>query len=330
MTCRSSQLASLLAALILIGMLAVTAAAGDTKPPAGDLVDLAMFGTQVNNGTDVCVEWDEPRDVRQLHVSGVSAEAAKSLELQWWGGTWPNGNREEDFPFGGGGGWQVLDDCYNGSWVRVAAEPVKAKDADVWVFTIPTLSKDEWNQYLDPQRYAAKKCPAFRRTFKIRVVSKANQPLPPALRIEAFSDSRWQEARFDVDFRIPQDGKLAGQINVANGAMVSLESLPAPRTATISGKTWTAAGSKGGSAGIRLGIRYVHNADGNSNDLTRVTVRLGTTPDAAGFSFVPEDVLAAGVMHLPDFGALVAPSEKGLSWANMSETSGQTLGAAGA
>ena len=57
---------------------------------------------------------------------------------------------------------------FSGSWVRVAAEPVKAKDADVWVFTIPTLSKDEWNQYLDPQRYAAKKCPAFRRTFNIR------------------------------------------------------------------------------------------------------------------------------------------------------------------
>ena len=96
------------------------------------------------------------------------------------------------------------------------------------------------------------------------------------------------------------------------------------------GKTWTAAGSKGGSAGIRLGIRYVHNADHNSNDLTRVTVRLGQSGDAVGFSFVPEDVLAAGAMHLPDFGALVAPSEKELSLGQHAETSGQTLGTAGA
>lgn len=310
----------ILSALLILTMACSAAnASEETRPQIGDLVDLATFGTQVNNGTDVCIEWDEPRDVRQLQVNGVSAEVAKSLEVQWWGGTWPNGNREEEFPFGGGGGWQVLDDCYNGSWVRVAVEPVKTKDSDGWVFTIPTLSKDEWNQYLDPERYAAKKCPTFRRTFKIRVVSRTDQTLPTTLRLQAFSDSRWQKGNFDVDFRIPEDGKLAGRIDMVNGTMVSLESLPAPRMVVVSGNTWSAEGSKSGSAGIRLGIRYVDNADGNSNDLTRLTVRLGTTPDAVGFSFVPEDVLAAGAMHLPDFGALVAPSEKQRSWANTPE-----------
>jgi hypothetical protein len=308
--------------LFAIMLAAVTAIAG-AEPQTGDLVDLAMFGTQVNNGTDVCLAWDESRDVRQVQVSGVSAEVAKSLELQWWGGTWPNGNREEEFPYGGGGGWQVLDDCYNGTWVRVAVEPVKAKDSDVWTFTIPTMSKDEWNQYLDPERYAAQKCSAFRRTFKIRVVTKANQTLPPTLRLQAFSDSRWQKGRFDVDFRLPQDSRLAGQISVANGELLSSESLPVPRTAAVSGNTWRVEGSKDGSAGIRVSVRYVHNADGNSNDLTRITVRLGVTPDAAGFSFVPEDMLAAGAMHLPDFGALVAPSEKQLSWTNTPKPLGE-------
>lgn len=323
MTHRPLRCARWTGVLILSHLLMVAASAADKKPAAGDLVDLSAFGTQTHNGDGVRVEWDEPRDVRQVQLSGVSADVARSLELQWWGGVWPNGNRDEDFPFGGGGGWQVLDDCYNGSWIHMAVEPVKAKGADIWVFTVPTLGEDEWNQYIDPKRRTADKCPAFRRTFKVRVVSKTNEELPASLRLQVFSDSRWKQGRFDLNFQIPKDGNLAGQISVVNGEIVSLESLPAPRSVVLSGNTWSAKGSTSGSAGVRVGARYVDNADSTSNDLTRLTVRLGTAPDAAGFSFVPEDVLAAGAIHVPDFGAMVAPSEKQRSWANTPEPLGE-------
>jgi hypothetical protein len=304
------RIASLL--FILTSALTAGVAAGE-KPQVGDQVDLARFGASLTED-GIGVEWDEPRNIHQVQLSGVSAEEAKSLEVQWWGHVWPNGNRDP-----AGSGWMRLDDQWNGRWVRIAAEAVKAKDSDVWVFSFPAMTKDEWDQYLDPAQYLADLCAAFRRTFKVRVVSKAKQALPPTLRLQAFGDSRWQEASFDVDLRFPQDGKLAGRIDVTNGELVSIDSLPAPRMATVAGRTWGAEGSKGGSAGVRVRVRYVHNADRNSNDLTRITVRPGHAVDAPGFSFVPEDALAAGAMHLPDFGALVAPSEKGLSWANCPE-----------
>jgi hypothetical protein len=318
MFCRTthSKIASLL--LILAGVLTAVAAA-EEKPQVGDLVDLAAFGTRLAKD-GIGVEWDELRNVHQVQLSGVSDEVAKSLELQWWGGVWPNGSRAALVNAGGGsGGWKLLDDPWNGRWVRVAAEAVKAKDSDVWVLSLPTMTKDEWSQYLNPAQYLAELCPAFRRTFRVRVVSKTKQPLPATLRLRAFGDSRWQEASFDVDLRFPQDGRLECRIDVTNGALLSLESLPAPRAATVDGNTWSAAGSKDGSAGVRIRVRYAHNTDHNSNDLTRITVRPGQAADAPGFSFVPEDALAAGAMHLPDFAALVAPSEKNLSWANCPE-----------
>ena len=219
-----------------------------------------------------------------------------------------------------------LDDPWNGRWVRLAAQPVKAKESGAWVFVFPPLTRAEWDQALAAEECPTKKCPAFRRTFKVRVVSKTNPALPPGLRLQAFGDSRWQEARFDLDFRFLQDGKLAGRVDVTNGTLVSVESLPAPRGAAVRGRAWSARGVKGASTGVRVRVQYAHNADRNSNDLTRVTVRLGQggkrgSPHVCapfsgqGFSFVPEDVLEAGAMRLPDFGALVTPSGKELATA---------------
>jgi len=70
-------------ALALASALTAAAALAGKTPQVGDLVDLAAFGTR-HNEDGIGIEWDEPRDILQVRLSGVAAEAAPSLELHWW------------------------------------------------------------------------------------------------------------------------------------------------------------------------------------------------------------------------------------------------------
>ncbi len=286
----------------LVVAVRVCLAVSPDQAAVGQHVDLARFATPIIDDKSIGVEWDDPREVSEVAVSGVDDSLAGSLRLEWWGSIWP-GN--------GLGGWMRLDDPFNGRWVRVKA--AAEKDARLGlVFKVPPLSKEEWDQEPNP---ALKEPPTYRRTLKIRVVAEGKK-LPSQTVLSAYGQSLWREAEFDIESRHATDTAVTRRIDLINGVVVKLESLPPPRAARIEGQKWTAQKEAGGTSGVRVLLRHAENRDLNSNDLTRVTVRFGGDAWATGFSFVPQDVFADGAMRLPDFGTLVAPSSSGLTLAN--------------
>jgi len=250
------------------------------------------------------VEWENPREVHEVRAV-FPAERAPSLEalhLEWWGSIWPRY---------GSGGWMRLDDPWNGRWVAVPGKVAPGKEPGVVVFTIPPLTRREWEKA--PESGG----PSFRRTLKIRVVGA----LPESLRI--LGGSRWRLASFDLDFRFLEDGEREGRLEVSNGVIQKIESLPPPREVAVSGTGWKARGRAGGSAGVRMRILHAENGDLASNDLTRMTIRLGASPESSGFSFIPQDVLREGALRLRDLGVLVSESARGLSHASDPGPSGK-------
>jgi len=271
----------------------------------GEVVDIARYGRRTSGKNFIGIEWDNPRDVYEVKIDGIDRETVESLRLEWWGSVWPAN---------GTGGWMRLDDPWNGKWVRTNARP-RPNESDQFVFIFPPLSKQEWNRALKPNQYSNKKQPTFRRTLKVRLIAE-DKNIPSQSHLLVFGDSRWRQASFDIETRFSHDGEVAGRVELINGVLVSLQSLPPPRSVQVDGTGWKTQGTTGGSAGVRINILYADNEDLNSSDLTRVTVRLGPDPRSPGFSFIPQDVLKEGIIHLPTFGTIVSYPSRKLTLAN--------------
>ena len=262
-------------------MVLLLAAPLSAEPVVGEPVEIGQFAGGVSGDGFVGVAWDSPRDVYEVGVSGV--EQADNLHLEWWGSVWPAN---------GSGGWMQLDDPWNGRWVRVDAKAASVGPA-AYSFRLPPLGKAEWDKALKDDDYADKKSPAFRRTLKIRIVADG-APLPQGLKLRIYSNSRWATGTFDVQTRQGGADTAAPRIEVVNGALtgIGIEKLDT-------------------STRTRVHIFYADNSDLNSNDLTRVTVRLRDGGQAAAFSFTPQDVLREGCIRLPDFDATVTDAARG-------------------
>lgn len=274
----------------------------------GEVVDIARYGRKISGRNFIGIEWENPRDVYEVQIDGIDRVGPlrpESLRLEWWGSVWPAN---------GTGGWMRLDDAWNGRWIKINAKP-EPEVTDRFVFRFPPLTKGEWNNALNSNQYPNKKEPIFRQTLKLRVTTEG-QSIPPALRLRVFGNSRWRQASFDIETQHSQGKTVTGRIEVVNGALLGIESLPAPRLVKVSGTKWIAQSVAGSSTGVRIKILYADNKDLNSNDITRVTVRFGKDTRATGFSFVPQDVMKEGFMRLPDFCTLVSESRRGLSLAN--------------
>ncbi|MBI4581408.1 MAG: hypothetical protein HY718_17025, partial [Planctomycetes bacterium] len=258
---------------------------------------------------------------------GVEPALAPNLRVEWWGSVWPAN---------GTGGWMKLDDPWNGRWVRFTTPP-QARD-DTLVFAFIPLAKEEWPAALEPDQYPDHKAPPYRRTLKLRLVNREKLPVPPSARIAVYGSSSWKLGTFDIEIRHNDSAPRGARLDVINGQLASLVSMAAPRDAAVQGQMWQAAKAAGGSSGVRIDLLYADNRDLNSNDLTRVTVRLGDEPSATldtprgsaalqresvrgesratGFSFVPQDVLADDCMRLPSLGALVSDASRHRTLAN--------------
>lgn len=268
-------------------------------PGDGDPVDLWMWGHGWKEGNASCVQWNNPREVSRIVVYGSDLKPA-DLRVEWWGSVWPNN---------GTGGWMKLDDHWNGQWVTIPTEG-KASDNGV-TFTFPPLSKAEWKAALD--KYDSGSPPTYRKTLKIRVINTKSPA--SAVRFGVFGASNWKNSEFTIETRL-REAAAGGSLQVTNGLLYDLTALPSSVTPDLDGHAWTASGDPKQSVRLRVKVHYTVNEDKDSNDLTRVTVRLGTGIDASGFSFVPQDVLKAGALRIPSLGALVTPGDSPLTLDN--------------
>jgi hypothetical protein len=185
------------------------------------------------------------------------------------------------------------------------------------------LSKKEWHKALKTNQYQDKKEPVFRRTLKVRVTADG-KVLPKQSQLIVFGNSKWREASFDIETSstakhsggLQHEGALTGRIELTNGILINLKSLPSPRMSDVDVTSWKVRGVTGSSAGVRVRILYADNKDLNSNDLTRVTVRLEGSARSTGFSFVPQDLLKNGVMRVSSFGTIVSETSRGVTLVN--------------
>ncbi len=93
------------------------ASAGQIPPSeaaVGEAVNIAGFGRRLSGDNYIGRQWDNPRDIYELRISGIDRRTAESLRLEWWGSVWPAN---------GIGGWMRLDDPWNGKWVPANARP---------------------------------------------------------------------------------------------------------------------------------------------------------------------------------------------------------------
>jgi hypothetical protein len=221
----------------LIGLWAAFAAApAMPAPPAGDgqAVDLVEFGRvkawpageggqavpRSSTGAwkavseqasperaNVGIEWDEPREFREVRFSSNPPIPESSFSVEYWVSAWPAAK---------GGGWTLVDTPWKGEW-RAIRSQVKSEDG-AWRIRFAPLSADENKNAGKQPSYT----PTFRRAIKIRL--RFRMPKAPEItRFEVVGLSRWDSR--EVLVQAGCEGKRAIPITTAiyNGRIEASE-----------------------------------------------------------------------------------------------------------
>src|SRR3954469_10123583 len=106
------------------------------------------------------IEWREPRDVESVVVRGDAIDPSKTV-MAYWSHVWPDN---------GTGGWQRLDDPFNGRWLAVKSRPT-AFDGGVRL-EFEKLMREE-----NPSVTQKTGGVPFRPTYKLRITFQRN-PTP--------------------------------------------------------------------------------------------------------------------------------------------------------
>ncbi|MGD0538869.1 MAG: hypothetical protein ABSC03_14645 [Verrucomicrobiota bacterium] len=175
----------------------------------GEPVDVAPWGERASwtDGKDAGILWEDPRDVFRVVVTFADVVPDPSAaRLQWWHSVWPETHIPRDHPSGASeSGWQELGDWYRGQW-RDADADLKA-DGKTWTFTFRPVNAKEFPNLKD---FAA----TYRTTLRLRLLFGG--PAPKVDKLQAFTDSTWQNLRVNLDWKNQADGK-ASRFETFNG-----------------------------------------------------------------------------------------------------------------
>ncbi len=244
-------------------------AAAPQRGESDSRFDAAPFGLPLPEGNGVM--WEDPREIHEVivHFIGAPPRSGK-VQLEYWGSRWPEQHLPKDRQPGGADvGWMELGNWYNGGW-RVADAEARTEGSTLF-FTFRTVNAKEFPALKD---YGA----AFRYTLKTRLAS--DQPLPTVERIEAFTDSMWQDYSARLEWAQAPGEPI--KVQAFNGRVESVQNI-SPRSS-------------------RIRLLVASNSDPNTFDRTLVTVRQGK--DA--FTFAMDD-LNQGPLFLPHLGVAILP-----------------------
>ena len=188
---------------------------------AADYLDLAPFGrlSTWNDGgvhrlariadgagsSNVGVEWDEERDIREIQVKYVGV-AVKGARVEYWFANWPyDPPRMPSFE-------DPMDDPWQGQWLAAA----HSEDCN------ETGCRYDFSPLSESENARAKNLPGvpYRRTLKVRLVFSGEPPAISA--ISAYSDSVEQPARL----RVEGIGDASPAISLYNGRLRAISSSP--------------------------------------------------------------------------------------------------------
>ncbi|MBI3910220.1 MAG: hypothetical protein HY320_04720 [Armatimonadetes bacterium] len=266
-----------------------------------DRVNIALFGTawsvavdgappvyapQITDGNpDTClsmaagqilqIEWRQPRDVSRVVVSGPLLPPPQDIQVQYWYRIWPDN---------GEGGWQRLDDPFNGRWVTVKASAVAG--AEGLIYTFAPLDKEE-NPLVERTGFP------FRHIYKIRLTFQSPARVSE---VEACSSATWKTAAIRLEWS-PCAGNRAiwnGRIQARNAHILSV---------TPTGRT---------SGPVVIGVRYADVPDRRSADRGMLIFR---APGWRSFAVFVDDVVREGGIYVRDIDAFVSDASQNLSYA---------------
>lgn len=240
------------------------------------LTGLANLGTASNVG----IEWDEERDVREIHAGAT----VKAVGVEYWFKNWPyEPPRMPSFE-------DPLDDPWQGQWLKAAV--TESCNNSECVYRMQPLTASE-NQL-------AKNLPGvtYRRTLKVRLVYPAGAPEIQFLHIFSGSRQRLVKLRVELGAGESHAAGWSGSVSVYNGMLKSVNGASAPH--------WSLPNA--GHQALALEIVTAEADLPGSHDATVVTVH-ATRQDSTGavdrsFSFAVDD-LRHGPIVLPGLGARV-------------------------
>lgn len=126
----------------------------------------------------VGLEWEEPRQFRQVRALFDTHVAASDVRLEYWVHNWP--------PEEGRGGWTRTDSPYNGEW-RTIRSRVTTEGQEVVLSFEPLGVEENPNAKNRPGFH-----PSFRQALKLRLVVEAVKP-PRLHALRVFGFSSWAE-----------------------------------------------------------------------------------------------------------------------------------------
>lgn len=224
-------------------------------------------------GDTLLVEWRQPRDIYSVSLLGDRLPGPDDVEIEYWYHVWPDN---------GGGGWQRVDDPFNGRWVKVKAESEVSEGRVTWTFS--SLGKEE-NPDIEQTGFG------FRRTYKVRLIFRAHADI---CEVETHTDSRWKEATIKLEWSPRSNARSAwtGRVEARNAHIVSV--MPEGKTKEP----------------VYVHVRYLDNPERLSPDRGYVVFRAGNR----SFSVFVDDVVREGGIYVRDVDAFVSDASKDLSY----------------
>lgn len=256
------------------------------RPELGRLEDCAPSApVGVAAGSALAVEWDEPRRVDEVRLHGRLLPAPGKMDLQYWYRCWPDT---------GAGGWQKLDDPFNGRWVT-ATTAAATSGPECLIWTFGPLSKAE-----NPEVQLTGM--AHRITYRVRVLFHT-----PAVvsGIEVLNDSTWKQA--DVRWEwTGNDARPSESAGVPAGRLAA-----APRVTCDNGLVLSPAEDIPATAPLVARTLYASAPDPSSTGRGAVVFH---APGWRSFSVFLDDLAREGGIHVPGAEAFVSDAQRGLTF----------------
>lgn len=248
-------------------------------PAPGTPVNVAPWAIPLPEA--VGLRWTDPREIHKVVVR-FRGEPPANVRLQYWTSKWPQQRLPKDHvPGGSRVGWWELGNWYIGDWKEADTE-LQTSGNEI-VLTFRPVNEKEYPEVRD--------FPAtWRFTHQLRLILPGNSP--QVERIEAYTDSVWQERDVRVVWATAP-GKV--RFDAFNAYVVATR-FPSDTT-------------------CQLTLRTTHNPDPNNFDRTLVTVQWGRNR----FTFDPRD-LVHGPIVVPDLRVAVTDLSDQRRYAELAAT----------
>ncbi|HOG87538.1 MAG TPA: hypothetical protein PLY00_05510 [Verrucomicrobiota bacterium] len=306
---------------MILGMAIWAAEPGHPSPSLapGANVDVAPWGERASweNGRDVGVWWEDPRDILRVVVAFAETPPPPyQARLEWWQSQWPERRIPRDQPAGAGeSGWGHLGDLYQGQWLEADADIEST--GTTWEYTFRPIHQKEFSQL---ESFKAR----HRTTMRLRLLFE--DTAPKIERIEAFTDSVWKSVEVGIEWGGEGTGERCwdGQLSVFNGyveALAPLVSGPGGSRVEITGPAQWRSSVRDLPDGVRCRVWFADSPNVNTFDSTVVTLRTAS----GDFSFDPAAVAKGATILSPMHDAVVGPADQ-IALEHLRQTRSQGVG----